>query len=177
MSPQGTGKTATRIARLLQDINQPVLLTLRKGVLPGPFKGAKFDGHYPSTFENVFTIDLNIDPIYLVAPAGSSEVFPPMKPFIDLAVKKDVNRFVLLSALTDEKSHNTDHILTGSELLSYDDVSVLLSSDVLRRKITHTRITSESLKTRYPDFGIDDGYVGLSALVFEDLNANSVEEK
>lgn len=25
-------------------------------------------------------------------------------------------------ALTDAKSHNTDHILTGPELLSYDDV-------------------------------------------------------
>ncbi len=29
---------------------------------------------------------------------------------------------VAVSALTDEKSHNTDHIITGPELLSYDDV-------------------------------------------------------
>jgi festuclavine dehydrogenase len=30
---------------------------------------------------------------------------------------------VAFRALTDEKSHNTDHLLLGPELLSYDDVS------------------------------------------------------
>lgn len=28
-----------------------------------------------------------------------------------------------VQALTDEKSHNTDHIIVGPDLLSYDDVS------------------------------------------------------
>ncbi len=30
-----------------------------------------------------------------------------------------------VSALTDEKSHNTDHIITGPELLTYDDVRAI----------------------------------------------------
>lgn len=101
----GTGKTAIRIARLLKDANQPVLLTSRKGVVPEPFKGVKFDWLDPSTFENVFTADPNIDRIYLVSPAGSIDPLPPMKPFLDLAVKKGVNRFVLLSASALEAGH------------------------------------------------------------------------
>ncbi|KAK0436739.1 hypothetical protein EV421DRAFT_2086463 [Armillaria borealis] len=245
----GTGKTATRIARLLQDANQPVLLTSRKGVVPEPFKGVKFDWYDPSTFENAFTADPNIDRIYLVAPAGSLEALPPMKPFINLAVQKGVKRFVLLSAsglepgypalgkvheyllslkvdyavirpswffenfltlhlsnikeqnmilsasadgkigfisaddiadlavstLTDEKSHNTDHILTGPELLSYDDVAAIFT-EVLGRKISHTRITVEELKKRYLAFGLPEDYAEMLSSL-DDLNANGVEEK
>ncbi len=33
---------------------------------------------------------------------------------------------VAVSALTDEKSHNTDHIITDPELLSYDDARPIL---------------------------------------------------
>ncbi len=73
----GTGRTATRIARLLRDANQPILLTYRNGVVPKPFKGVKFDWYDASTFEGVFTADPNIDRIYLVAPAATSEAFPP----------------------------------------------------------------------------------------------------
>ncbi|PBK69560.1 NAD(P)-binding protein [Armillaria solidipes] len=245
----GTGKTATRIARLLQDANQPVLLTSRKGVVPEPFKGVKFDWYDPLTFENAFTADPNIDRIYLVAPAGSLEALPPMKPFIDLAVQKGVKRFVLLSAsglepghpamgkvheyllslkvdyavirpswffenfltlhlsnikeqntilsasadgkigfisaddiadlavstLTDEKSHNTDHILTGPELLSYDDVAAIFT-EVLGRKISHTRITVEELKKRYLAFGLPEDYAEMLSSL-DVLNANGVEEK
>ncbi|KAK0475043.1 hypothetical protein EDD18DRAFT_1313306 [Armillaria luteobubalina] len=245
----GTGKTAIRIARLLKDANQPVLLTSRKGVVPEPFKGVKFDWLDPSTFENVFTADPNIDRIYLVSPAGSIDPLPPMKPFLDLAVKKGVNRFVLLSAsaleaghpamgkvheyllslkvdyavirpswffenfstlhlpnikerntivtasadgkigfisaddiadlavsaLTEEKSHNTDHILTGPELLSYDDVADIFT-EVLGRKITHTRITIEQLKKRYIDFGLPEDYADMLSSL-DGLNANGVEEK
>ncbi|KAK0189538.1 hypothetical protein F5146DRAFT_1138937 [Armillaria mellea] len=247
--PWAAEETATRIARLLQDANQPVLLTSRKGVVPEPFKGVKFDWLDPSTFESVFTADPNIDRVYLVTPAGSTDPLPHVKPFIDLAVQKGVKRFVLLSAsalepgqppmgkvheyllllkvdyavirpswffenfstlhlpsikgqntiftasadgkigfisaddiadlavstLTDEKSHNTDHILTGPELLSYDDVAAIFS-EVLGRKITHTRITIEELQKRYLAFGLPEDYaVNLSSL--DDLNANGGEER
>ena len=33
---------------------------------------------------------------------------------------------VAFRALTDEKSHNTDHVIVGPELLTYDDVGLLL---------------------------------------------------
>ncbi|SJL14698.1 related to nucleoside-diphosphate-sugar epimerase family protein [Armillaria ostoyae] len=230
----GTGKTATRMAR----------------VVPEPFRGVKFDWHDPLAFENVFTTDLNIDRIYLVAPGATSEVFPPMKPFIDLAVQKGVKRVVLLtastmtdgyplmgpkvheyllslkvdyavlcpswffenfltvhlrtikekntiirasadgkigftsaddiadlavSALTDEKSHNTDHIITGPELLSYDDVAAVFT-EVLGRNITYTRITVEELKQRYTSFDLPEGFAGMLSSL-ESLNANGGEEE
>ncbi|PBK84982.1 NAD(P)-binding protein [Armillaria gallica] len=246
----GTGKTAMRIARLLKEANQPVLLTSRKGVVPEPFKGVKFDWYDPSTFENALTAEPDIDRIYLVAPTATSEVFPPMKPFIDLAVQKGVKRFVLLtgttmtdgyplmglkvheyllslnvdyavirppwffenfltwhlrsikekntiisasadgkvgfisaddiadlavSALTDERSHNTDHIITGPELLTYDDVAAIFT-EVLGRKITHTRITVEELKQRYISFGLPEDFAGMLSSL-DGLNANGGEEE
>ncbi|KAK0221292.1 hypothetical protein IW262DRAFT_1372725 [Armillaria fumosa] len=244
----GTGKTATRIAGLLRDANQPVLLTSRKGVVPHPFKGVRFDWFDPSTFENVFTADPNINRIYLVAPP-TSEVFPLMKPFVDLAVQKGIKRFVLLTATTtidgypltgfkvheyllslnvdyavlrpswffenfltrhlrsikekntiisasadgkigfisaddiadlavstlmDEKSHNTDHIITGPELLTYDDIAAIFT-EVLGRKITHTRIAVEELKQRYISLGIPEDFAGMLSSL-EGWNANGGEE-
>ncbi|PBK94232.1 hypothetical protein ARMGADRAFT_1098905 [Armillaria gallica] len=227
----------------------PVPLTYHISVVPKPFRGVKFDWYDASTFEGVFTADPNIDRIYLVAPAATSEVFPPMKPFIDLAVQKGVRRFVLLSAttmtdgyplmgpkvheyllslnvdyavlrpswffenfstqqlpsikerntivgfvsaadiadvavsaLTDEKSHNADHIITGPELLSYDDVCPIFllyippELIVLGRKITHTRITAEELKKRYLSFGLPEGFAGMLLSLYE-LKAKDDEEE
>ncbi len=95
-------RTGSRLARRLLDANYPVLLTSREGVVPEPFKGVTFDWYDPSTFGNPFAADPNIDRIYIVAPDGgrAGEVIEPMKPFIDLAITKGVNRFVLLSATT-----------------------------------------------------------------------------
>ncbi|PBK61352.1 hypothetical protein ARMSODRAFT_964944 [Armillaria solidipes] len=200
-----TGKTATRIS----------------------LRGVKFDWHDPSTFENVFTTDPNIDRIYLVAPGATSERFvlltastmadgyPLMGPKaheyllslkVDYAVLrpswffenfltvhlrtiKEQNTIIsafadgkigftsaddianlAVSALTDEKSHNTDHIITGPELLSYDD------AQVLGRKITHTRITVEELKQRYTSFGLPEGFAGMLSSL-DGLNANGGEEE
>ncbi|KAK0464463.1 uncharacterized protein EV420DRAFT_1618316 [Desarmillaria tabescens] len=229
----GTGKTGSRLARRLLDANYSVLLTSRKGVVPKPFKGIKFDWYDPSTFHNPFAADSNIDRIYIVAPDGdrAGEVIRPMKPFIDLAVSKGVNQFVLLSATTFEAegpamgkvhayllslgvdyavlrpswfyenlltmylhdikenntiitasadvkigfSHNTDHILTGPELLSYDDVAQILT-DVLGRKITHTRISVREMKDRYIAFGLPEDFATLLASI-DELNASGVEER
>ncbi|KAK0201830.1 hypothetical protein DFS33DRAFT_1264295 [Desarmillaria ectypa] len=247
----GTGKTGSRLARRLLDANYSVLLTSRKGVVPEPFKGVKFDWYDPSTFKNPFAADPNIDRIYIVAPDGdrAGEVIEPMKPFIDLAVTEGVNRFVLLSAttlkaggpamgkvheyllslqvdyavlrpswfyenlltmhfhdikenntiitasadgrlgfvsaddiadlafeaLTDAKSHNTDHILTGPELLSYDDAPQILT-DVLGRKIIHTRISVGELKDRYIAFGLPEDFATLFSSM-DELNASGVEER
>ncbi|KAF9018147.1 NAD(P)-binding protein [Hymenopellis radicata] len=96
----GTGKTAIRLARLLQAANKPVILTSRQGVVPEPFTGVKLDWYNPATFGNPWAVDCNIESVYLVAPPGPPDVLTPMKPFIDLAVKKGVKRFVLLSVST-----------------------------------------------------------------------------
>lgn len=94
----GTGKTAIRLARLLQAANKRTILASRKGDAPAPFTAVKFDWHDPATFENPFAVDPKIESVYLISPAGAADVFAPMKPFIDLAVQKGVKRFVLLSA-------------------------------------------------------------------------------
>ncbi|CAA7268336.1 unnamed protein product [Cyclocybe aegerita] len=93
----GTGKTAIKLARLIHAAGHPVLLTSRKGVAPNPFKAVTFDWTDLTTFENPFKADPNIDRIYLIAPIVL-DVFPVVKPFIDLAISKGVKRFVLLSA-------------------------------------------------------------------------------
>ncbi len=111
----GTGQIATRIARLLKEANQPVLLTSHKGVVPESFKDVKFDWYDPSTFENVFTADPNIGRVYLVAPRATSKVFPPMKAFIDLAVQKGVKRFVVLTTAT----MTDDYSLMGPKVHEY----------------------------------------------------------
>jgi len=73
-----------------------VLLT-RKGEVPHPFKGVKFDWLDPSTFTNPFDVDPAIDRVYVVGPIGVLDTLPHVKPFIDLAVTKGVKRFVILS--------------------------------------------------------------------------------
>lgn len=105
----GTGKTSTRIARLLQDANIPFLLASRKGEAGAPsgMPATKFDWLDSSTFEKPFQHESlageRISAIYLIAPEVSDPV-PSMTAFIDLAVKKHgVKRFVLLTGSTAEK--------------------------------------------------------------------------
>ncbi|KAJ7731109.1 hypothetical protein DFH07DRAFT_755774 [Mycena maculata] len=93
----GTGKSATPLAKLLLEANHPVLLANRSGNVPAPFKGARFDWLDTSTYKIPFEADSNIDRVYIIAP-GVTDMFPPMKAFIDFAVERGVKRFVLLSA-------------------------------------------------------------------------------
>ncbi|KAG6813058.1 hypothetical protein H0H92_014330 [Tricholoma furcatifolium] len=46
------------------------------------------------------------------------------------------------SALTDEKSHNIDHIIVGPDAITMDEAAAIFS-EVLGRKITHVRLTEE----------------------------------
>ncbi|TFK61903.1 NAD(P)-binding protein [Pluteus cervinus] len=93
----GTGKTGAPLAQKIHDAGHSVLVASRSGSAPEHLKGVKFDWNDPSTFENPFNADPNIDKIYLICPPVSDRL-TPMKPFIDLAVAKSVKRFVLLSA-------------------------------------------------------------------------------
>ncbi|KAK0187517.1 hypothetical protein F5146DRAFT_1059091 [Armillaria mellea] len=80
-----------------------------------------------------------------------------------------------VSALTDEKSHNTDHIIMGPELLTYDEVAALFT-EILGRKITHTRITIEELKQRYISFGLPPDFATMLSSL-ENRNISGVEEE
>ncbi|KAK0187499.1 hypothetical protein F5146DRAFT_1058985 [Armillaria mellea] len=220
----------------VDDANQPVLLTSRKGVVPQPFKGVKFDWFDPSTYENPFTADPTIDRVYLVAPPGTLEkgvkrfvlltgtskleeyplmVYKVHEYLVSLNVDyavlrpswffenfltwhlpniKEKNTIIsasadgkigficaddiadlAVSALTDEKSHNTDHIIMGPELLTYDEVAALFT-EILGRKITHTRITIEELKQRYISLGLPADFADMIASL-ENRNTSGVEEE
>ncbi|KAJ3502245.1 hypothetical protein NLJ89_g8977 [Agrocybe chaxingu] len=63
----GTGNVGGAVARLLQAVNYPLIIASRMGVA-GPFKAVKFDWVDPSTFENPFNADPNIDHVFVIAP-------------------------------------------------------------------------------------------------------------
>ena len=92
----GTGRTSTRIASLLDRANLPYIPASRSS------SACRFDWLDESTYANPFShnnIDNNpaITAVYLIAPAVT-DIFTPVKKFIDLAREKGVKRFVLISA-------------------------------------------------------------------------------
>ncbi|PVH69616.1 NAD(P)-binding protein [Cadophora sp. DSE1049] len=64
---------------------------------------------------------------------------------------------VAFRALTDDVSHNLDHLIIGPDLLSYDEVADVLSAE-LGRKITHVKVTETQLVAGMATFGIPDEY-------------------
>lgn len=64
-------------------------------------------------------------------------------------------------ALTDAKSHNTDHLILGPELFSYTEVAELIS-EKLGRKITQVDITEQQFA---------DGMKGFVAADYADMLA------
>lgn len=104
----GTGKTAIRIAELLQDAKLPFLLASRRGktAAPSGMPATKFDWLDSSTFERPFHYEFpggeGISSIYLVAPEIADPA-PPMNAFIDYAIKEHgVKRFVLIGGSSTE---------------------------------------------------------------------------
>jgi festuclavine dehydrogenase len=105
-------KTSSRLAALLAQSNTPFLLASRSASSPesspSPYPQAKFDWLDESTYvtpfdESVQKTGHEVSAVYLVAPPVT-DMLPPMKAFIDLAVRdKKVQRVVLLSASSLEK--------------------------------------------------------------------------
>jgi festuclavine dehydrogenase len=62
---------------------------------------------------------------------------------------------VAVMALLDDQSHNTDHFIVGPQLLSFDDVSKIMSK-VLGHKVVHEALSMETYKTR-----LESGVPGL----------------
>jgi len=69
---------------------------------------------------------------------------------------------VAYKALTDEVPHNTDHLILGPGLFSYDEAAEMITR-ALRRKITHVRITEDESADRLHAFGIPNDYSRLLA--------------
>ncbi|MDQ0045781.1 ergot alkaloid biosynthesis protein [Paenibacillus polymyxa] len=64
---------------------------------------------------------------------------------------------VALRALIDEDAHNTEHMITGPDSLSYDDVSRMIS-EVTGRKVIHKSISDDELTRSWLAAGISKDY-------------------
>jgi len=73
---------------------------------------------------------------------------------------------VAFRALTDEKTHNTDYLLEGPELLTHDQVAAKLSN-VLGRDILHVKEAREQVKQRYITFGVQQSRAEMLAWLEE----------
>ena len=69
---------------------------------------------------------------------------------------------VAVRALTDPEPHNTDHVLTGPEPLSYADVAALMTVHYGRR-IRHRAVTAADLATRLAASDIPEAFAHLLA--------------
>ncbi|KAL9031141.1 MAG: hypothetical protein Q9196_000817 [Gyalolechia fulgens] len=113
----GTGKTSTRLGKLLQNAGIPFLLASRRGEAAAPpgMPAIKFDwldeSAYDKPFEYSFPNGEKINAIYLVAPDVADPV-PPMNAFIDHAFEKHgVKRHVLLTdSATDKGGFHTGKV-------------------------------------------------------------------
>ncbi|KAI1214328.1 putative ergot alkaloid A [Annulohypoxylon truncatum] len=103
----GRGKTASRISSLIHDAHLPFLVASRSTNPNSPYQQAAFDWTKADTYENPFTKAsaegmAPISEVYLVPPP-IFDLAPPMIRFVDFARKRNVKKFVLLSASTIEK--------------------------------------------------------------------------
>ncbi|KAK4192797.1 hypothetical protein QBC35DRAFT_483411 [Podospora australis] len=64
---------------------------------------------------------------------------------------------VAMRLLTNVDPPNTEYVVLGPELLSYEDIAQILS-EVLGRKIVHVDLTTADLEKRHTQYGMPVGY-------------------
>ncbi|KAJ3523903.1 hypothetical protein NMY22_g11234 [Coprinellus aureogranulatus] len=93
----GGSQVGLRLAELLREAGKPVIFASRSGSrIPAGIPSVKFDWEDPSTFEAPFALGQKIEYVYQLGPSDYDPL-PKAKPFIDLALKNGVKRFVILS--------------------------------------------------------------------------------
>jgi len=92
-------------------------------------------------------------------------------PFIDTA---DIAA-VAVEALTNPTLASDDHVLTGPEALTYDEVAKAIT-DASGRPVRHRRLSVEELAARYAGFGIPHHYASMLAGMDEAI-ANGTEDR
>jgi len=78
-------------------------------------------------------------------------------------------------ALIDEQPHNTDHVITGAQSLSYAEVAEIISA-VAGRTITHVNISTEELAASYIRFGLGEDYSRFLAGLEEAISLRGTED-
>lgn len=69
---------------------------------------------------------------------------------------------VAFHALVDEPAANTDYLILGPELLSYNEIAQTLS-DVLHRKVEHVKLSESELVNLLQQVGLPDDYASMLA--------------
>jgi ergot alkaloid biosynthesis protein len=92
-------------------------------------------------------------------------------PFIDAA---DIAH-AAFAALTAPTALNSDFVLTGDELLTYDDVAALIAT-ACGRRITHTRVSTDAMIQRFIDRGIADKMARFLAAGYQSM-AEGAEDR
>ena len=92
-------------------------------------------------------------------------------PFIDADDIAAAAQTVLLAP----EAYNRDFLLTGPEVLSYDDVAEILT-EVTGRPITHTRLSERDLRLRFQALGIEADYAA-SLAAMDSAIAQGAEDR
>ncbi|WP_437674507.1 ergot alkaloid biosynthesis protein [Sorangium sp. So ce131] len=79
-------------------------------------------------------------------------------PFVDADDIAEVG----VRALADERAHDTDHVITGPEVLSYGQVADVIA-EVLGRPVRHVDLSEDALAERYAGLGMEPAYARLLA--------------
>lgn len=79
---------------------------------------------------------------------------------------------VALRALTDERPHNTDHVITGPEPLSYADAAAIIT-ELTGRPVLHRSVSASELITRLTGHGYSVELSSVLAALDGDIRAGS----
>ncbi|HZG16317.1 MAG TPA: ergot alkaloid biosynthesis protein [Candidatus Bathyarchaeia archaeon] len=78
-------------------------------------------------------------------------------------------------ALIDEEAHNTDHIITGPESLSYAEAGNIIGA-AIGRPIRHVDIAVNELKNRMIQLGMPEDYASFLSGLDEKINKKGAED-
>ena len=71
-------------------------------------------------------------------------------------------------ALLDPKAHNTAHVLTGPEAISYDEVARRYAA-ATERDVLHEVVSTDALAVRFTESGMPDNYARILAALDDDI--------
>ncbi|MFI9503625.1 NmrA family NAD(P)-binding protein [Nocardia sp. NPDC052566] len=111
-------------------------------------------------------------PQVAIRQAGASEIVSATGEariaFIDAADIAAVAGYALLDA----EPHNTEHLLTGPEALSYDEVAAIIT-EITGRPLTHRRLTAYELARHFTEFGLPADFALMLAALDDDIRAGA----
>ncbi|MGN7360370.1 NmrA family NAD(P)-binding protein [Paenibacillus sp. SAF-054] len=79
-------------------------------------------------------------------------------------------------ALVDDIAHNTEHIITGPDTLSYDDVSRIIS-EVTGRQVIHNSISDDALVSSWVAAGLSKDYAEVMAGLDRKIREEGTEDQ